>query len=118
MKFQLKRVPVNFKIIILSILLFLCILGLILYPKISNKSVHTVIQQKSTTEQALCRVLNSIEGVGKVEVMVVEAEDSVNSVIIVCEGADNIMLRSDILNAVSKALSIDKNKIGIYKMTK
>ena len=43
-----------------------------------------------------------------------KSSSDVNSVF---ETADNIMTRSDILNAVSTALDIDKKIIAIYSMT-
>ena len=48
--------------------------------------------------------------------MINEGENGVLGVVIVCEGANNIMTRNDILNAVSTALNIDKNLIAIYSM--
>ena len=49
--------------------------------------------------------------------MITENEGKILGVVIVCEGADNIMTRSSILNAVSTALNIDKKIIAIYSMT-
>ena len=48
--------------------------------------------------------------------MITEEEGVVTGVVIVCEGAHRIMVRNDILNAVSTALNINKNIIAIYSM--
>ena len=48
--------------------------------------------------------------------MITSDDDGVKGVVIVCEGAENIMVRSSILNVVSTALNIDKNNIAIYAM--
>ncbi len=108
------------KILIISVLLVLLIaLAFVLFGsknKISSAATGTV--NRSETEVKLIRVLSEIDGVGKAEVMINDGKDGVEGVIIVCEGAYNIMTRSDILNAVSTALNIDKNNIAIYAMNK
>lgn len=48
--------------------------------------------------------------------MINEGENGILGVVIVCEGANNLMTRNDILNAVSTALNIDKKIIAIYSM--
>ena len=48
--------------------------------------------------------------------MINESENGIPGVVIVCVGADNIMTRNDILNAVSTALDVDKKIIAIYSM--
>lgn len=108
------------KILIISCLLVILIaLAMLLY---GSKNKFTVASSdsgsRSATEVKLMRVLSEIEGVGKAEVMINEGRDGVVGVIIVCEGAYNIMTRSDILNAASTALNVDKNNIAIYAMNK
>ena len=49
--------------------------------------------------------------------MINESDGQILGVVIVCQGADNIMTRSNILNAVSTALKINKDIIAIYSMT-
>ncbi len=71
---------------------------------------------RSAEELQLIEILNRIEGVGKADVMITDSDDGIAGVIIVCEGGDNIMTRSDVLNAVSTALCIDKNNIAVYAM--
>lgn len=72
--------------------------------------------EKSATELKLRGILSSIDGVGSTEVMINQSEEAITGVIIVCEGADRIMIRNDILNAVSTALNVDKSIIAIYAM--
>ena len=49
--------------------------------------------------------------------MITEEEGKIIGVVIVCEGANNLMTRSSILNVVSTALNVDKKIIAIYSMT-
>ena len=70
---------------------------------------------KSSEELRLISILESIDGVGDADVMISKEEDgAVAVVVVVCEGADRILIKNDILNAVSTALNINKNIIAIY----
>ena len=108
------------KILIISCLLVVLIgLAFLLYGsknKLSAVSANDVIRPE--TEVKLMRILSEIEGVGKAEVMINEGKEGISGVVIVCEGAYNVMTRSDILNAASTALNVEKNNIAIYAMNK
>lgn len=100
-------------IIVVSIILIL-VISVSLF---NNKPKQTaVINTHTQTEIKLCDILNKIEGVGKADVMIKENGETIEGVVVVCRGGDNIMTRNDILNAVSTALNIDKNIIAIYAM--
>ena len=108
------------KILLIAVLLVALIaLAFTLYGS-KNKVVNTssVNVDMSASEVKLTRILSEIDGVGKAEVMINESEKGVEGVIIVCEGAYNIMTRNDILNAVTTALNVEKNNIAIYAMNK
>lgn len=75
-------------------------------------------QNKSVKEIKLEQILSGIDGVGQAEVMINESEDGIEGVIIVCSGANNLMTRNNILNAVTTALNVKGNNIAIYAMNK
>ncbi|MGN0812736.1 MAG: hypothetical protein ACI4MQ_04410 [Candidatus Coproplasma sp.] len=104
------------KIIIVSGLLALLIAIAVILFGGSSQSLTVNSSARSETETKLMRILSEIEGVGKAEVMVNESDGGVEGVIIVCEGANNIMTRNDVINAVKVALKIDKNNIAVYAM--
>ena len=106
------------KIIIVVLLIVLLIGAVYLFNK-SQKTTSTSIgnYSKSATEVKLTNILSNIEGVGDADVMITENDGEILGVVIVCEGANNIMTRNNILNAVSTALNIDKTIIAIYSMT-
>ena len=108
----------NKKIIIVVILIIVLVGTIYFINKSSSKSASTATTagDKSATEVKLTGILSSIDGVGATEVMINEGEEGILGVIIVCEGANNIMTKNDILNAVSTALNINKNLIAIYSM--
>jgi len=107
----------NKKIIIVVVLIIVLIGTIYFMYGRGEKSVTTpTATAKTQTEAKLASILSSIDGVGAIDVMINENEDGITGVVIVCEGANNIMTRNDILNAVSTALDIDKKIIAIYSM--
>lgn len=120
MKKLLEFVKSQKRIILIAVLLIaFVLLGFLLYGS-KNKVTATGSADagKTVTEVKLTRILTGIDGVGKAEVMINEGNDGVAGVLIVCEGANSIMTRNDILNAVSTALNVNKNNIAIYAMNK
>lgn len=109
----------NKKIIIVVLLLAILIGTVYIIDKgrQSRSPSSAANSAKSDTELKLQGILSSIEGVGNTDVMVTENEGEIIGVVIVCEGADNLMTRSNILNAVSTVLNIDKKIIAIYSLT-
>lgn len=103
-------------IIISGLLVLLIAVAILLFGNSSQSLTVNSSLTRSETEAKLIRILSEIEGVGKAEVMVNEGEDGVEGVVIVCEGANNIMTRNDVINAVKVALKVDKNKIAVYAM--
>ena len=106
------------KKIIIVVILIIILVGTIYFINsygAKDKSVSSV-QDKSATEIKLTGILSSRDGVGNTDVMITENNDGIQGGIIVCEGANNIMTRNVILNAVSTALNIDKKLIAIYSM--
>ncbi len=53
---------------------------------------------------------------GIVRVMICEDEDGVESVVVVCEGANDLRVNMDIREAVSAALGTDEKSVKIYQM--
>lgn len=108
------------KKIIIVVLLIAILIGTVYIIDKSKKSPSDSTYSgviKSETENKLMGILSNIAGVGKTDVMVTESNGEIVGVVIVCEGAKNLMTRSDILNAVSTALKINKKIIAIYSMT-
>lgn len=112
-------VKANKKIIVaVSLVILLLIILYFINTGSRSQTAATYIstEDKSYTEQKLTRILAGMEGVGTTDVMINESDGEITGVIIVCGGAENIMTRNNILNAVSTALNIDKKIIAIYAM--
>lgn len=107
------------KIIIVVLLIAILIGAVYIIDKSKSSTSRTANSgtAKSETEIKLTGILSNIEGVGNTDVMITENDGEILGVVIVCEGANNLMTRSNILNAVSTALKIDKKLIAIYSMT-
>ena len=78
--------------------------------KASDKTVISM----TATEQKIARLLEEIDGVGDASVIVCETEEEVKSVVVVCEGADNLRVMLNVREAVSAALGTEQNMIKIY----
>ena len=66
----------------------------------------------SDSEQRLCALLGEIDGVGNVRVMICEDEDGVESVVVVCEGANDLKVDG---RKIRKDLSDERIKKEIKK---
>lgn len=71
---------------------------------------------KTSTEVKIESMLSRIDGVGENEVFVTETDGEIEGIVVVCSGADSIMTRNDIINALSTILDINKNIIAVYAM--
>lgn len=103
-------------LVLLVAALMLSLLGFYVLKRTESSSATqtTTAVTRTETEQKLCNLLESIQGVGQTEVYVNEEDNVVLGVVVVCEGADNIWVKNDILNVVSTALNINKSLIAIY----
>lgn len=109
----------NRKILVIAALIVVLVAVIYFVGKSGSgeeQSAAASAQEKSATETKLMSILSAIDGVGNTDVMITETDGVISGVIIVCEGADRIMVRNDILNAVSTALNVDKSIIAVYTM--
>lgn len=83
--------------------------------------------EKTLLEQKLCELLESVEGVGKVQVMIMTGEEEsgtlyssqpekVTGVLISAEGADDYVIVKNIQDAVMALFQVDAHKIKVMKM--
>lgn len=106
------------KKVIIVVVLIIVLVGTIYFLNAGTKKkrVEQTSTEQSETEAKLTAILSSIDGVGATNVMINESKEGITGVIIVCEGANSIIVRNDIFNAVSTALNVEKNIIVIYSM--
>ncbi len=68
----------------------------------------------SENEVKVMRLLQEIDGVGEANVIVCEDEDGVKSVVVVCEGANDLRVAMNVREAVAAALNTEQKAIKIY----
>ncbi len=68
----------------------------------------------SESEVKIMRLLREINGVGEASVVVCEDEDGVKSVVVVCEGANDLQVNMNVREAVAAALDTPQQTIKIY----
>lgn len=97
-------------------------LGLILIF-LGGKSEKTVSESQISTEERLAVACSGVEGVGKCQVYLYysqndrsEATDEVESIIVVCEGADSVDVRLRLTKMLSSFFGIGANRVRIEKM--
>ncbi len=79
-----------------------------------EKTAETLAYSGSETERRVCRILEAIDGVGEAEVMICETQDGVESVVVVCEGADDLQVIMNVREAVAAALGTEQKAVKIY----
>lgn len=103
----------NKKVIALSFLVILLILILCFF-NIKDKNENSV--SKSDDEIKLSELLSQVDGVGNADVLIREQNEKIIGIIVVCEGANDIMVRNNLINLISTAFNVDRNIIAIYLM--
>ena len=104
-----------------TLLLAALIVGLALLLVGSGREAE-VEEDGTTLEERLADICSSVEGVGRCRVMVYYAdgsdngEESVESVVVVCDGADSIEVRRCLTETLSSLFGIGTNRIRIEKL--
>ncbi len=101
-------------------ILFLCALAFILviatwkifYTSDNEEPVGVVSSTES--EKKVSRILEQIDGVGNADVMICETEEGVQSVVVVCDGANDLQTIMTVREAVATALGTEQKAVKIY----
>jgi len=68
----------------------------------------------SEAEAKVSRILEEIDGVGEASVVVYETEEGAQSVVVVCEGANDLRVVMNVREAVAAALGTEEKAVKIY----
>lgn len=79
-----------------------------------NKDSQVVNVSITSTEEKVGRLLQSIDGVGDAEVAIYETDEGVQSVVVVCDGANNLKVVLNVREAVASALGTQEKNVKIY----
>lgn len=91
-----------------------CILLAAAYSVFHKKEESTPVLSATDAESKTAAILREIEGVGDASVMVCETEDGAKSVVVVCEGANDLRVIMNVREAVSAALNVDEKSVKIF----
>lgn len=99
--------------------IFIIAVALIIYSTVmtskANESSQSVAGTVMTSdEQRLSAILSSIDGAGKVETMITVQDDTVVGVLIIADGADNVLVRIRLVDAAATALGVSKSVVNVY----
>ena len=113
--------------IVLLLGILLLVAGLPVTQK-SNKSINTQVAEKTRLESRLEELLSNVEGVGKVEVIImtgdegntdsfsISSKNEVTGVLVAAQGAGSAVTVQNIQQAIMALFQIDANKIRIMIM--
>ena len=71
---------------------------------------------KTDLEARLERVLEAVDGAGKVRTMVTQREEEIIGVLVVAEGAGEMRVRLEIAQAVQALLDVELSRIEVVQM--
>ena len=94
-----------------------CILGFAvwkIFGQTTDGNVAKMTVNLNTTEQKLCALLCEMDGVGEADVMIYETEIGVQSVVVVCQGANDLQVVMNVREAVAAALGMEEKAVKIY----
>ncbi|MDE5601145.1 MAG: hypothetical protein K2J16_01450 [Clostridia bacterium] len=98
---------------------FIIAVSLIIYSTVatakSKDSAQTTVSTVMTAEeQRLSAILSNIDGAGKVETMITKQGDTVMGVLVIADGASNILVRVRLVEAAATALGVNKQVVNVY----
>lgn len=80
----------------------------------TEETGDTVAVTATQAETKVSRLLEEIDGVGEASVIVYETEDGAKSVVVVCEGANDLRVVMNVREAVAAALGTEEKAVKIY----
>ncbi|MBD5092427.1 MAG: hypothetical protein HDT36_03495 [Clostridiales bacterium] len=98
---------------------FIIAIGLIIYSTVSTSKssggTDTAVSTVMTAdEQRLSAILSNIDGAGKVEAMITKQGDTVMGVLVIADGASDILVRVRLIEAAATALGVNKQVVNVY----
>ena len=79
-----------------------------------DDATNAVPSYATNAETKVSRLLQEIAGVGEASVIVYEKDEQVESVVVVCEGANDLRVVMNIREAVASALGTEQKSVKIY----
>ncbi|MCQ4635888.1 hypothetical protein NE619_04035 [Anaerovorax odorimutans] len=103
------------KIIAVLIILSIALLSFDVFTQ-NKDGRKQIIDDDGGTEAQLCSILTDIKGVGDVDVMLQYNEkDQISGVIVTAQGADDPIVRNNLVNAVRAVFNIPVSSVMVFE---
>lgn len=103
------------KVIAVLIIISVALLSFDVFTNDTDKRKQ-IIDETVSTETALCSILTDIKGVGKVDVMLqYNSDEEISGVIVTAEGADDPVIRNNLVNAVRAVFNIPVSSVMVFE---
>lgn len=101
----------------LAVIIIICVVLLSFDVFTADKDKRKqIIDEEITTESTLCNILTDIKGVGKVDVMLqCDENEQITGVIVTAEGADDPIVKNDLVNAVRAVFNIPVSSVMVFE---
>lgn len=84
----------------------------------NNDRRRQIVDRDGGVEADLCMILSDIEGVGEVDVMLqYDEDDRITGAIVTAGGADDPVVKNNVVNAVMALFDISASNVEVFKKT-
>lgn len=84
----------------------------------NNDGRRQIVDRDGGVEADLCMILSDIEGVGEVDVMLqYDEDDRITGAIVTAGGADDPIVKNNVVNAVMALFDISASNVEVFKKT-
>ncbi len=110
-----KLKDLSVKIIAIIIIISVALLSFDVFTENTDRRKQ-IIDETVSTETTLCNILTDIKGVGEVDVMLqYNNDEEITGVIVTAEGAEDPVIRNDLVNAVRAVFNIPVSSVMVFQ---
>lgn len=103
------------KAIVVLIILIVALLSFDVFSQ-NRDGRRQIVDEDGGIEAELCNILSDIDGVGEVSVMLqCDEDDNITGVIVTAGGADDPVVKNDLINAVMAVFNISANSVEVFE---
>ena len=105
----------SIKVLAVAIIAVVILLSFDVFTQ-SNDGRRQIVDKDGGVEADLCMILSDIEGVGEVDVMLqYDEEDRITGAIVTAGGADDPVVKNNVVNAVMALFDISATNVEVFK---
>lgn len=105
----------SIKVLAVAIIAVVILLSFDVFTQ-NNDGRRQIVDKDRGVEADLCMILSDIEGVGDVDVMLqYDEEDRITGAIVTAGGADDPVVKNNVVNAVMALFDISATNVEVFK---